>query len=66
MMHSDGNMMGILYQIPGIGPDILQSIDPMAGMDIRQVKQIAGKRMSQVSADLRPDGFEFRILSVGP
>jgi hypothetical protein len=65
MMHSDGNLMGILDQILDIGPDILQSIDPMAGMDIRRVKQIAGKRMGlmgNVQCSLLQNGPDAAIL----
>lgn len=66
MMHSDGNLMGILGQILDIGPDILQSIDPMAGMDIRRVKQIAGKRMGlmgNVQCSLLQDGPAEKIIA---
>lgn len=40
IMHSDGNLMGVLDQIIDIGPDVLQSIDPQAGMDIAEVKKL--------------------------
>jgi len=43
--HTDGNLMGVLDQIVAAGPDALHSIDPMAGMDIRQVKQDWGDRV---------------------
>lgn len=65
-MHSDGNLMGILNQILDIGPDILQSIDPMAGIDIRRVKQIAGGRMGlmgNVQCSLLQDGPEEQIIA---
>ena len=39
MMHSDGQLMPILDQILEAGPAVLQSIDPMAGMDIAEVKR---------------------------
>lgn len=41
MMHSDGNLMGVMDQILEIKPNILQSIDPQAGMDIAEVKRMA-------------------------
>ncbi len=37
--HTDGNIMGILDTIIGMKPDYLHSIDPMAGMDIKVVKE---------------------------
>ena len=40
IMHTDGNLMDIMDMILEIGPDVLQSIDPMAGMDIGKVKDI--------------------------
>lgn len=58
--------MGILNQILDIGPDILQSIDPMAGIDIRRVKQIAGGRMGlmgNVQCSLLQDGPEEQIIA---
>jgi uroporphyrinogen decarboxylase len=38
IMHSDGNLMGALEDIIAIGPNVLQSLDPMAGMDMREIK----------------------------
>ena len=40
IMHSDGDLMGIMDQIVEIKPDVLQSIDPMAGMNIKEVKRL--------------------------
>jgi len=40
IMHTDGNLMGIIDQILEIKPDVLHSIDPMAGMDIKEVKRL--------------------------
>jgi uroporphyrinogen decarboxylase len=37
--HTDGNLMKILDQIMDMGVDFLHSVDPMAGMDIREVKE---------------------------
>lgn len=66
MMHSDGNLMGILDQILDIGPHFLQSIDPMAGMDIAIVKKIADKRiglMGNVQCSLLQDGPAEKIIA---
>ena len=43
--HTDGNLTAVMDQIVGAGPDALHSIDPMAGMDIRQVKQQWGRQV---------------------
>jgi len=40
IMHTDGNLMGIIDQILEIKPDVLHSIDPMAGMNIKEVKRL--------------------------
>jgi uroporphyrinogen-III decarboxylase len=59
IMHSDGNLMAILDQILEIGPDFLQSIDPMAGMDIRAVKRLTHGKiglMGNVQCNLMQDG----------
>ena len=40
IMHTDGYLMDMMDMILEIKPDVLQSIDPMAGMDIRKVKDI--------------------------
>jgi uroporphyrinogen decarboxylase len=46
MMHSDGMLMPVLDQIVEAGPALLQSIDPMAGMDIAEVKRLTYGRMA--------------------
>ena len=46
MTHSDGDLMGIMDQILDIGPNVLQSIDPMAGMDIKEVKKLTYGKMA--------------------
>jgi uroporphyrinogen decarboxylase len=43
--HSDGNLMGVMDQLVQAGPDALHSIDPMAGMDIREIKKHYGRRI---------------------
>ena len=43
--HSDGDLMGVIDQIVQAEPDGLHSIDPMAEMDIKVVKQRYGARV---------------------
>lgn len=43
--HTDGNIMPILDQLIESGPHGLHSIDPMAGVDIAEVKRIAGRQL---------------------
>lgn len=38
--HTDGNIMPILDQLVAAGPHALHSIDPMAGVDIAEVKRL--------------------------
>jgi uroporphyrinogen decarboxylase len=40
--HTDGDIMPILDQLVGTGIDALHSLDPMAGVDIREVRRIVG------------------------
>lgn len=44
--HTDGNLMPIIDQIVGAGPDALHSIDPMAEMDIKIIKEIYGDQIA--------------------
>lgn len=63
--HSDGDLMPIMDQILDAGPDVLQSIDPMAGMDIQAVKAATyGKMalMGNVQCSLLQDGPESAII----
>ena len=46
IFHSDGQLMSILDQILECEPHGLQSIDPMAGMDIAEVKKITHGKMA--------------------
>jgi uroporphyrinogen decarboxylase len=46
MMHSDGMLMPVLDQIMEAGPALLQSVDPMAGMDIAEVKRLTYGKMA--------------------
>ncbi len=64
IFHSDGNLMPILDQILEIGPDVLQSIDPLAGMDIREVKRLTYGRialMGNVQCDFLQEGPDEKI-----
>lgn len=45
VQHSDGNLTMILDQMLEWGLDGLQSIDPMAGMDIKTVRETVGRRL---------------------
>lgn len=45
ILHSDGNLMACLDKIADSGIDALQSIDPLAGMDMRKVKAQTGGRL---------------------
>ena len=58
-LHSDGNLMPVLDQLLSLNAHALQSIDPMAGMDIAQVKhRTCGKLalMGNVQCNLMQDG----------
>ncbi|HEY3412117.1 MAG TPA: uroporphyrinogen decarboxylase family protein [Armatimonadota bacterium] len=43
--HTDGNLWPIMDQLLECKPDGLHSIDPMAGMDIRKVRETVGDRV---------------------
>lgn len=43
--HTDGNLMPVIDQIVGCKPHALHSIDPMAGMDIKNIKEKYGKEI---------------------
>lgn len=65
ILHTDGNLKGILNDIIECAPDILQSIDPMAGMDIKQVKEITYKKialMGNVQCSYLQDGPDEKII----
>ncbi len=58
-IHTDGQIMPILDQLAGLGADCLQSIDPMAGVDIAEVKRLTYGRlalMGNVQCNLLQDG----------
>jgi uroporphyrinogen decarboxylase len=59
LLHSDGDLKEILDDILTAEAHILQSIDPMAGMDIREVKRLTYGRialMGNVQCSLLQDG----------
>ncbi len=43
--HTDGNIMPILEQLIECNPHAIHSLDPMARVDIREVKKLAGDRV---------------------
>ncbi len=43
--HTDGNLYPILEQILSAGPDGLNPLEPVAGMDLATVKRLAGDRV---------------------
>jgi uroporphyrinogen decarboxylase len=45
ILHSDGDLMPYLDKIANSGVDALQAIDPVAGMDMRTVKDQVGNRL---------------------
>ncbi|MCX5759326.1 MAG: hypothetical protein NTU83_12610 [Candidatus Hydrogenedentes bacterium] len=58
-IHTDGQIMPILDQLIGLGAHCLQSLDPMAGVDIAEVKRLTyGKLalMGNVQCNLLQDG----------
>lgn len=58
-IHTDGQIMPILDQLIGLGAHCLQSIDPMAGVDIAEVKRLTYGHlalMGNVQCNLLQDG----------
>ncbi len=44
--HTDGNIMPILDSLVEAGPHALHSLDPMAGVDIREIKGLVGHKVA--------------------
>lgn len=44
--HTDGNIMPILDQLVQCRPHALHSLDPMAGVDIKEVKKLVGDKVA--------------------
>jgi uroporphyrinogen decarboxylase len=62
--HTDGDIMPILDQLLECEPDAIHSLDPMAGVDIKKVREIAGRRtclMGNVNCALLQSGTEEQI-----
>jgi len=58
-IHTDGQIMPILDQLVDLGAHCLQSLDPMAGVDIAEVKRLTCGRlalMGNVQCSLLQDG----------
>jgi len=58
-VHTDGNIMPVLDDYLSLGAACFQSVDPMAGMDIREVKRRCHGRMAlmgNVQCSLLQDG----------
>lgn len=57
--HTDGNIMPILDQLVESGADALHSIDPQAGVDLKEVKKLVGDKIAlcgNVRCDLLQQG----------
>jgi len=64
--HTDGNIMPILDQLVACEPDGLHSLDPMAGVDIKEVKQLVGDRLclcGNVNCALMQTGSEDEVIA---
>jgi len=62
--HTDGNLMPIIDQLVEAGPDAIHSLDPMAGMDIKEIKEKYGKDLclcGNVQCDLLQNGTDDEI-----
>lgn len=58
-VHTDGNIMGVLDDYLSLGAACFQSVDPMAGMDIAEVKRRCHGKMAlmgNVQCNLLQDG----------
>ncbi len=64
--HTDGNIMPILDQLVECEPDALHSIDPMAGVDIKEVKEKVGDKVclcGNVNCALMQTGTEEEVIA---
>jgi len=43
--HTDGNIYSIMDMIVSAGPDALNPIEPLAGMELKKVKQLVGEKV---------------------
>ncbi|HOJ11173.1 MAG TPA: uroporphyrinogen decarboxylase family protein [Clostridiales bacterium] len=63
--HTDGNIMPILDQLIETNPHALHSIDPQAGVDIAEVKKMAGDKLcliGNVNCGLLQTGTEDEVI----
>lgn len=63
--HTDGNIMPIIDQLVQCNPHALHSLDPMAGVDIKEVKEKWGKKVAlcgNVNCALMQTGTEEEVL----
>lgn len=63
--HTDGNIMPILDQLVASNPHALHSIDPMAGVDIAEVKRLYGDKIAicgNVNCALLQTGSEEEVI----
>lgn len=64
--HTDGNIMPILDQLVGANPHALHSIDPMAGVDIAEVKRLTQGKVAlcgNVNCALMQTGTEEEVIA---
>lgn len=63
--HTDGNIMPILDQLVACEPHALHSLDPMAGVDIKEVKELVGDKVclaGNVNCALMQTGTEEEVI----
>ncbi|MFA7672749.1 MAG: uroporphyrinogen decarboxylase family protein [Clostridia bacterium] len=63
--HTDGNIMPILDQLVAAEPHAIHSLDPMAGVDIRKVKELVGDKVcliGNVNCALMQTGTEQQVI----
>lgn len=64
--HTDGNIMPILNDLIESGPHAIHSLDPMAGVDIKTIKKIAGAKVciiGNVNCALMQTGTDAEVLN---
>ena len=64
--HTDGNIMPILDQLVECEPHALHSLDPMAGVDIKEVKRLVGHKvclMGNVDCSKMQTGTEAEVIA---
>lgn len=63
--HTDGNIMPILDQLVDCEPHALHSLDPMAGVDIKEIKRLVGHKVclaGNVNCALMQTGTEAEVI----